>query len=215
MIRQYNVEVPPIVHAAKRLAVELGFDLRPEGNPAGCSRVGPSACLNEVGSLLRTLAASLPGGRIGEVGTGAGVGTAWLASGLAAGASLTTVELDAQLAGAARELFIGRADVEVFAGDWFEVMPRLGPFDLLFFDGGGREVLRPGNWQTLAKLIRPSGILVLDDLTPKDAWPESWRGKPDPKRELAFQSGLFTASEVRMRTDSAVLLLVRNQAVGS
>lgn len=204
-----------IVRAAKALAVELDFDLRPEGNSAGGAGVGPSACLDEVGSLLRALAASLPGGRIGEVGTGAGVGTAWLASGLAAGASLTSVEVDARLAGAASGLFAERADVEVVVGDWFEAVPRRGPFDLLFFDGGGREALRPDNWELLAGLLKPSGIMVLDDLTPEEAWPESWRGKPDPKRELAFRSGLFTATEIRSRADSSLLLMVRNQFTGS
>lgn len=173
MTKQYGIEVPTIVRVAQRLAVELGFDLRPEGNPAGGTSAGPSACLDEVGRLLRTLAASLPGGRIGEVGTGAAVGTAWLASGLVAGASLTSVEVDPRLARAARDLFVDRTDVEVVAGDWLEAMPPHGPFDLLFFDGGGREALRPDNWERLTALLKPSGIMVLDDLTPEEAWPES------------------------------------------
>jgi predicted O-methyltransferase YrrM len=175
----------------------------------GGASTGPSACLDEVGSFLRTLAASLPSGRVGEVGTGAGVGTAWLASGLATGASLTTVELEPRLAAAARGLFVDRADVEVLTGDWLEVMPQRGPFDLLFLDGGGHEALHPANWQSLAELLKPSGIMILDDLTPEEAWPDSWRGKPDPKRELAFNSGLFTATEIQSRAHSSLLMLVR------
>jgi len=49
----------------------------------------------------------------------------------------------------------------------------------------------------------------MDDLTPEELWPASWRGRPDPKRELAFRSGLFTAAEVRSRADAYVLLAVR------
>lgn len=155
MSKQYGVEVPVLVAAAKQLATRLGFDLRPEGNHAGAASAGPSACLDEVGSFLRVLVASLPAGRIGEVGTGAGVGSAWLASGLANGAKLVTVELDPGLARAASELFTGRRDVEVVAGDWREVMPRRAPFDLLFLDGGGRDALGEDNWQVLAELVRP------------------------------------------------------------
>jgi predicted O-methyltransferase YrrM len=73
MVKEYPVEVPELVLAAKSLAVRLGFDLRPEGNSAGYSAAGPSACLDEVGTLLRTLTATVVDGQVGEVGTGAGV----------------------------------------------------------------------------------------------------------------------------------------------
>ena len=211
--RQYALKVPAIVQAAKRTAVDAGFDLRPGGNPIGGSPVGPSACLDEVGSLLRALATSMPQGRIGEVGTGAGVGTAWLAAGLSSTATLTSVELVPHLASAARSLFTQQQNVSVITGDWREVMPRHAPFDLLFFDGGGLEALREDNWSLIAGLMAPGGVLVLDDLTPEELWPESWRGVPDPKRELAFRSGLFVACEVRSRADAALLLLVRPPGV--
>lgn len=205
---QYPIELPEIVEAAKRSADRLGFDLRPEGNRAGQGSAGPSACIDEVGSLLRTLTASKPVGRIGEVGTGAGVGTAWMASALAHTASLVSVELDTRLAAAARGLFATRNNVQVVTGDWREELPGLGPFDLLFFDGGGPEALRSENWPVIRGLLAPAGIMLLDDLTPEDHWPASWRGRPDPKRELAFRSGLFTATEIRVRPDAAVLVLV-------
>src|SRR5690606_8731352 len=179
------------------------------GNLAGQRQAGPSACIDEVGTLLRTLVASLPNGRIGEVGTGAGVGTAWMASALGDGASLTSVELEPRLAAATADLFVSLGNVEVVAGDWLQVMPRRAPFDLVFFDGGGRAALGSDNWQTLAALLVPGGLMVLDDLTPEELWPDDWRGIPDPKRELAFRSGLFTASEIRVRPDAAVLLLAK------
>lgn len=212
MPKLYAIEVPSIVQTAKRAAIELGFDLRPEGNPAGRCPSGTSACLDEVGSLLRTLTASLPNGRIGEVGTGAGVGTAWIVAGLAATASLTTIEVDANLSAAARDLFAARANVEVITGDWRDVISRHAPFDLLFFDGGGPGALKPDNWQMLAHAMAPSGMMVLDDLTPEEQWPPHWRGKADPKRELAFRSGLFVATEIRTRANAAALLLVKASA---
>ena len=224
---QYPLEIPEVVHAAKALAKELGFGLRPGGNAPStdveisaatrscADNTGatpgsdPSACLDEVGSLLRVLVASLRKGRIGEVGTAAGVGTAWLASGLGSRATLTSVELEPRLARAASELFAPMPNVEVVTGDWYEVMPGRAPFDLLFFDGGGREALGSHNWRTLGDLLVPGGMMVLDDLTPEELWPATWRDRPDPKRELALRSGLFTAAEVRVRPDVAVLLMTR------
>jgi predicted O-methyltransferase YrrM len=48
----------------------------------------------EVGRLLQVLAAGKPGGQIWEHGPGAGVGTAWLASGLSADTQLISAEVN-------------------------------------------------------------------------------------------------------------------------
>lgn len=52
------------------------------------------SCTAEVGRLLAVLAGTVRGGTVGEIGTGCGVGAAWMASALAPGAALVTVELD-------------------------------------------------------------------------------------------------------------------------
>lgn len=179
----------------------------PKGNAAGDNPGGPSCCLNEVGSLLRTLAAAQPGGRIGEIGSGADVGTAWLADGLGSGATLVTTETDTTLAGAVQTLFANRRDVRVLASHWRQALPDHGPFDLLFADGG--NAADPASAPDLASLVRPGGLVVVDDLTPEEDWPESWRGRPDPKREVAFRSGLFSSAEVLVRPGVAVLLMTR------
>ena len=54
----------------------------------------------QTGSLLRTLAASKPSGRFLELGTGTGVGTAWLLAGMDAGSRLDSVESDPHVLGA-------------------------------------------------------------------------------------------------------------------
>ena len=64
-------------------------------------------------------------------------------------------------------------------------------------------------WPVVADLVSPGGMIVIDDLTPEEYWPDSWKGKPDPKREFAFHSGFFTATEVRTRVDVSTLLMVK------
>ena len=63
-----EVPVPPLVAAALARASRTGF---------------PMSCDTAVGRLLAVAAARLPeGARVLELGTGAGVGTAWIVSGL-------------------------------------------------------------------------------------------------------------------------------------
>src|ERR671911_3241588 len=64
-----------------------------------------SFCRNETGRLLATLAATRSG-TMAEFGTGCGVGTAWLRSGVrATQARILTAERDPKLARAAAEIF--------------------------------------------------------------------------------------------------------------
>ena len=81
--------VPPLVAAATARARQAGF---------------PMSCHPAVGRLLAVLAAHLPeGARVLELGTGTGVGTAWMVSGLMprTDVSVTSVEKDPGTAAAA------------------------------------------------------------------------------------------------------------------
>jgi predicted O-methyltransferase YrrM len=99
-----EIDLPEIVRKANALANQLNFPLMPEGRPVGYQGP-PSACIPQVGRLLKVLASAKPGGRIGEQGTGAGVGTAWLASGLCGDAHLISVEIDPVRAKEVAKLF--------------------------------------------------------------------------------------------------------------
>lgn len=206
---QYPVVVPTKVKAAQALAIQLGFDLRPEGNAAGDHPSTASCCIDEVGRLLMALAASVTEGVIGEIGTGAGVGTAWLAEGKRNEVALLSVEKEARLAQAAGELFQDENGVEILQGDWRETFVRRGPFQLLFADGGGVGTASADQWLDLAELIAPGGMMVLDDLTPEALWPEAWKNQTDPKREFAFNSGYFHSTEVLSRPNVSTLILVK------
>lgn len=108
--------LPDLVERACVLARRLGVPLTRE-EAEGTGPGVPSACLPGVGRFLAVLAAGCLNGRIGEIGTGVGVGAAWMAGARPAGCSLVTVEMDEDLAAAARKLFAGDARVRVLTGD--------------------------------------------------------------------------------------------------
>lgn len=118
-----------------------------------------------VGRLLAVLAASVPeGGRILEIGTGAGVGTSWIAEGVGPRTTieLVTIDTDASLQSSAEA--IGWPDwVRFECGDAIDLVPRLGEFDLVFADAVA------GKWRGLdatIESIAAGGILLVDDMAP-------------------------------------------------
>jgi predicted O-methyltransferase YrrM len=153
-------EVPPLVARAHEAARQAGFPLtRAEAGPGR-----PSACLPGVGRFLAVLAAGCSGGRIGELGTGAGVGASWMASTMPASCTLVTAEIDDRLAAVAREVLAADRRVEVLTGDALHAMSIRGPFDLLFADSGIRD---ERDFAGLVSLLRVGGRIVMDDLTPE------------------------------------------------
>ncbi len=181
--------LPPLVQHARALAERAQF---------------AASCTAEVGRLLVVLAAHVRGGVIGEVGTGYGVGTAWLASALAPDARLVTVEQEAARVDAVRELFAARDDVQVLHGDWHLLLPH-GPFDLLFADTPAKR----DEPEVLLAALRPGGVLVLDDLTPETHWPPAWRGQRDPVRDFWLNDPRLHATELLTTPTSAVILATR------
>jgi predicted O-methyltransferase YrrM len=165
----------------------------------------------EVGRLLAALVAQRPAGRTAEIGTGCGVGTAWIASALGGEASLVTVETEEELAGAVDRLFAEQGNVRVLHGDWHELLPSEAPFDLLFFDGGQWKSgdIRAESEQAL-ELVAPSGTVVIDDMTPEAFWPEEWRGRPDAAREFWLRDPRLSSAEILTTPETAAILAVRH-----
>lgn len=163
-----------------------------------------SFCRNETGRLLATLAATRSG-TLAEFGTGTGVGTAWLRSGVREHARILTAELDATLAEAAAEIFAGDDQVEVLSADWSTMRDR-GPFSLLFLDA--REPKNAGA-DTIIDLVEPGGVVVLDDFTPCSSWPPVYEGRVDTLREQWLTDDRFTSVEVMVAEDASVLIATK------
>ncbi|HEY8457049.1 MAG TPA: class I SAM-dependent methyltransferase [Actinopolymorphaceae bacterium] len=182
-------DLPDIVARAHDLSRRRGF---------------VSSCRNETGRLLASLAASRSG-TLAESGTGCGVGSAWLRSGMREGSQLITAEHDSSLVEAVREIFAQDKAVQVLEADWKELANE-GPFSLLFLDV--REAKRAGP-DTAADLVEPGGVVVLDDFTPSSTWPPTFQGRVDTTRLQWLTDPRFVTTEVMVATDASVLIATR------
>lgn len=182
-------EIPPRVVAAERVTSEAGFR---------------GSCIPEVGRLLRLAAAAKPHGVIAESGTGSGVGTAWLHSGLGASARLITVEHDKELARRAAGVFADDDRVSVLTGDW-RLLEQHAPFDVFFCDGGGKRDDPEG----VVELLAPGGLLILDDFTPSPHWPPRFGGEVDELRLAYLMHPALDATEILTTPSSSAVVAAR------
>ncbi len=132
----------------------------------------------KTGALLRSLAASKPGGRFLELGTGTGLATAWLIDGMDAAARLVTIDVDDAVLAVARDTFGNDRRVEILQADaeaWLRTA-QPGSFDLVFADA------MPGKYVARAEalgLVKPGGFYVGDDMLPQANWPEGHQARVD------------------------------------
>ena len=172
--------VPPLVAAAQARARQRGFSM---------------SCDPAVGALLAVLAGHLPeGSRVLELGTGTGVGTAWIVSGLAPRTDVTVLSVEkdpATAAAAASGDWPSFADLR--CGDALEVLGAGGTFDLIFADAPG------GKWEGLDRTIaalRPHGLLLVDDMTPGPDWDDSRRAAQDKVRQALLSAPELASAEL-------------------
>lgn len=163
----------------------------------------------KVGALLAALAASKPGGRLLELGTGTGHGTAWLLAGMNSTAVLDTVDTDDSVIAVARR-HLGadpRVRFHVMDGASFLAGAEAEQFDLIYADAW------PGKFSHLdkaLKLLRPGGIYVVDDLLPQANWPEGHAPKVPLLIDDLEQRAQFVT--VKMAWASGLMLVVRRNA---
>lgn len=184
---------PPTLDAIRTDTERLGFTLSSEP---------------KTGSLLRALAASKPSGRFLELGTGTGVGTAWLLDGMDEGSRLISVDSDSTVQAVAKR-HLGhdrRVTFRLDDGGGFLEQTRDAQFDLIYADAW------PGKFshRDLAlSLVKVGGIYFIDDLLPQPNWPEGHApnvaallrdldSRPEFVRvKLEWASGLMMVVKVR------------------
>ncbi len=159
-----------------------------------------------VGSFLAALAASKPAGRLLELGTGTGHGTAWLLAGMDATSTLDTVDTDANVVAVARRHLGSDSRVTFHVMEGADFLRRASPsrFDLIYADAW------PGKFSQLDEalsLLRPGGIYVIDDLLPQQSWPEDHAPKVPALIDSIERRGAFVT--VRLAWASGLMLVVR------
>ena len=185
--------VPAALDAIRRDTDAIGFTMASEP---------------QTGSLLRTLAASKPASRFLELGTGTGVGTAWLLAGMDAASRLDSVDRDAAVSAVAQRHLGDDPRVTFHVSDGAGFLTRMASqrFDFIYADTW------PGKFTHLdlaLSLLRPGGIYLVDDLLPQPSWPEDHGPKvPALIARLDSQAG-FVAT--RLAWASGLMIVVRTE----
>ena len=123
----------------------------------------------DTGEFLLVLVKAMDARRVLEIGTSNGYSTLWLARAARdVGGAVTTVELSELKVTMARRNFArsGLADVIALVNDDAgAVLKRAanGSVDLIFLDSERPEY--PGWWPDLKRVLRPRGLLVVDNAT--------------------------------------------------
>jgi predicted O-methyltransferase YrrM len=177
------MDTPPVVLRALALAEAEGFT---------------KSCKTEDGALLHVLAARRGIARAAEIGTGVGVGSAWIVSALQPHVPFFTAELDPGLAMCAGELFADDPNVTVLPGPCRESLPAEAPFDLVFVDAHDAK----DDVDAVVGLLAPGGTAVLDDL-----WNDP--ALPDARRDSWLHHPLLATIELWVTLERRALVAVR------
>jgi predicted O-methyltransferase YrrM len=176
--------VPEQVLAATERATRAGFTM---------------SCDPDTGRLLAVLAARTPTpGRLLELGTGTGVGTAWLLHGLRGrnDVELITVEHNPAIA----ELTDTSAWPDwahIVVDDAVIVTERSGTFDFIFADAQG------GKWDHLDTTIAalgPGATLLVDDMTPTQFVDDTHAEKTEQVRHQLLNHPALVSVEIDWST---------------
>ena len=184
---------PPALDAIRRDTEALGFTMSSEPR---------------TGSLLRSLAASKPNGRFLELGTGTGVGTAWLLAGMDARSRLVSVDNDAEVVRIAQRHLGHDPRVTFHLMDGAAFLEQAAPqqVDFIYADAW------PGKFTHLdlaLSLLSVGGIYLIDDLLPQASWPDGHAPRvPLLVADLGGRRG-FVATQFAWA--SGIMMLVRTE----
>lgn len=153
--------------------------------------------------MLFLLVGHMRTGRLAEIGTGCGVGTAWIASGNTL--DIYTIDNDHDRVTGTKELFSDMSNVHPMYGNWDQILKE-GPFQLIFVDA------KPAKLEGIDKVVNATaigGLIVIDDLTPMEFWTDEWKGKPDPVRDVWLHHTQLVSVEIRTSLKAAAILARR------
>lgn len=127
-------------------------------------------------SLLKTLAASKPGGNMLELGTGTGLSTSWILDGMDENARLISVDNDPVFLNIADQFLNEDQRLELVLSDGADwVATNLHQkFDYIFADTWHGKYLLLNE---VLSMLKPGGLYIIDDMLPQPNWPEGHADK--------------------------------------
>jgi predicted O-methyltransferase YrrM len=158
------------------------------------------------GALVAALAASKPGGRFLELGTGTGLATAWLLSGMDAASTLISVDVQPEFQAVARAVLGHDPRLTLVLEDGIQFLIKQPPqnFDFIFADA------MPGKYESLEEalaLVKPGGFYVVDDMLPQPNWPEGHDARAAALMQRLSRETEFNVAAISW--SSGIILLVR------
>ena len=184
-----NTYIPQLVQSCKELAERKGFE---------------NSCTDEAGRLLSVLAGQVTKGKILEIGTGYGVGSAWILSAIAPTIQFISVDLEKEKIQATAAQ-IQHQQAEFICGDWKEAIAE-GPFQFIFADAAAAKAIEG---ELLFNTLAEGGMLFMDDFTPEEYFPIEWQGKPDKVREYWLNHSGLRATEIYLTPTTAAILATK------
>jgi len=189
-----NIQDIPAIHSEiERKSAEIGFTM-------------PSDVY--IGTLLKTLISSKPGGRFLELGTGIGLSLSWMIDGMDAKAGLISVDNDSELTGIAKQYFGKDTRVEIICDDGSEWIKNYKgeKFDLVFADAW------PGKYSEtdeILDLILVGGFYVIDDMSAQSNWPEGHDANVD--RLVAYLEKRKDFNLTKMDWSTGLIIAVKTK----
>jgi predicted O-methyltransferase YrrM len=127
-------------------------------------------------SLLRTLAAAKPAGKLLELGTGTGLSTAWILNGMDRASTLTSVDNDEKFLEIARTHLGSDNRLRLICsdgGEWID-NNKTQEFDYIFADTWHGKYLMLDD---ALSMLNAGGFYIIDDMLPQPNWPEGHHEK--------------------------------------
>lgn len=184
-----NTYYPELVLAAKKLADENRF---------------LHNCTDETGRLISVLTGQVNEGKILEIGTGFGVGSSWILSFITPAVEFISVDHSYEKIEAVINSIV-HPQARFILGDWKDVLSQ-GPFRFIFADAAAAKTCEGDR---LIQALDTGGLLLMDDFTPEEHFPEEWKGKPDTVRDYWLNhQGLF-ATEIYLTPKSSAILATK------